>query len=67
MISYNPLWKMLIDHNMKKLDLLEVAGISRGTLAKMGKNEPVNLAVIEKICRYFHCKIEDVIEYREEN
>lgn len=63
MISYNPLWKTLIDNNKKKLDLLEIADISRGTLANMGKNEPVNLSVIDKICRYFHCRIEDVIEY----
>lgn len=63
MISYNPLWKTLIDNNKKKLDLLEIADISRGTLAKMGKNEPVNLSVIDKICRYFRCRIEDVIEY----
>lgn len=67
MISYNPLWKTLIDHNMKRLDLLDIADISRGTLAKMGKNEPVNLSVIEKICRYFQCRIEDVIEYIHED
>ena len=60
MISYKPLWKTLIDHNMKKLDLLEAADISRGTLAKMGKNEPVNL---DKLCMYFQCKIEEVVEF----
>lgn len=62
MISYNPLWKVLIDKNMKKLDLLEVASISRGTLAKLGKNEPVSLTVLENICLGLGCKIEDVIE-----
>lgn len=61
MISYNPLWKTLIDKGMKKLDLLEIADISRGTLAKMGKNEPVNLKVIDKICVELECRIEDVI------
>lgn len=63
MISYNPLWKTLIDHNKKKLDLLEIADISRGTLAKMGKNESVNLIVIDKICQHFQCRVEDVIEF----
>jgi DNA-binding Xre family transcriptional regulator len=63
MISYNPLWKKLIDLNMKKLDLLDVAEISRGTLAKMGKNEPVNLSVIDRLCRKLNCEISDIIEY----
>lgn len=62
MISYNPLWKTLIDKDKKRMDLLDIAGISRGTLAKMGKNEPVNLKVIDSICVNLECKIQDVIE-----
>ena len=62
MISYNPLWKLLIDRNLKKLDLLNIAHISRGTLAKMGKGEPVNLKVIETICMELECRVEDVVE-----
>lgn len=64
MISYNPLWKKLIDLNMKKMDLLEIADISRGTLAKLGKNEPVNLKIIESICQKLQCSIEDVVEIK---
>lgn len=64
MISYDPLWKLLIDKKMKKLDLCTTVGISRGTLAKMGKNEYVALTVLEKICCSLQCKIEDVIEVK---
>jgi DNA-binding Xre family transcriptional regulator len=63
MISYNPLWKKLIDLNKKKMDLLELADISRGTLAKMSKNETVNLAVIDRLCKKLDCGISDIIEY----
>lgn len=63
MISYNPLWKTLIDKGMNKSDLKEATGISFGTMASMGKNEPVNLKQINRICKALRCKIEDVIEY----
>ena len=62
MISYDRLWKTLIDKHMKKTELRDVIGISNATLAKMGKNDPVNLKIIEKICRELNCKIEDVVE-----
>lgn len=62
-VSYKPLFKMLIDRDMKKTDLVDAVGISKVTLAKLSKNERVALEVIERICAYFHCKIEDVIEY----
>ena len=63
MISYNPLWHTLIDKGMNKGDLMRETGISFGTMASMGKNEPVNLKQIDKV---LHCKIEDVIEYKED-
>ncbi len=62
MISYNRLWKTLIDKHMNKTELRDRIGISNATLAKMGKNEPVNLAIIEKICKELNCRGEDVIE-----
>lgn len=65
MISYNPLWHTLLDKGMKKVDLMEKTGISYGTMASMGKNEPVNLRQIDRICTALHCRIEDVIEYIE--
>lgn len=64
MISYNPLWKTLIDKNMKKMDLVKYVGISNGTLAKLGKNESVSLSIIDKICMTLDCKIEDVVEIK---
>lgn len=60
--SYNNLWKMLIDRNMKKLAFRDLVGISNGTLAKLGRNEPVSMDVLEKICLALHCKIEDIVE-----
>ena len=65
MITYKPLWKTLIDKDMKKMDLVADGTLSRGTLAKMGKNEKVSLDVIERICNKLHCRIEEVIAYDE--
>jgi putative transcriptional regulator len=62
-ISYNNLWKLLIDKNLKKLDLRDKTGISSSTLAKMSKNEPVALIVLEKICLELGCNIGDVLEF----
>mgnify|MGYP002547191621 CR=1 FL=1 len=61
MVSYDPLWKLLIDKKMKKLDLCDEVGISTSTLAKMGKNEYVALQILDKICCSLKCNIEDVI------
>lgn len=66
MISYNPLWKTLINKGMNKGDLKNATGLSFGTMASMGKNEPVNLKQIDRICKVLHCKVEDVIEYKED-
>lgn len=64
MISYNPLWKTLIDKGMKKTDLCSVVGIGISTLAKMGKNEYVSLGVVERICLALDCGIDDVVEIK---
>lgn len=63
-ISYNPLWKKLIDLKMSKAELAEKAGISRSTLAKMRKDEAVNLDVILKICNALDCEVYNVLEIR---
>lgn len=62
MISYNPLWKTLIDKNMKKMDLKELVGISNTTLAKLGKNCNVSTEIIWRICVALDCDIDDVME-----
>lgn len=61
--SYNNLWKMLIDRNMQKKDLIDKLGISSTTIAKMGKGDKVSLDVLERICAYFDCNIGDVISF----
>ena len=66
MISYDPLWKLLIDKNMTKTELREKVGFSTNTLAKLSKNESVTLSTLEKICLYLDCKIEDIIEIKKE-
>ncbi len=60
-LSYNPLWKKLIDLKMTKTDLAEKAGISRSTIAKMRKDEPVNLDVVIKVANALDCDVVDMI------
>lgn len=62
-ISYNGLWKMLIDKKMYKKDLTEQLGISSATIAKMGKGESVSMEVIKKICDYMDCNIGDIMSF----
>lgn len=62
-ISYNKLWKKLIDENMMKVDLRDRAGITTNALAKLGKNEHVSTQVLEKVCKVLHCEIQDIMEF----
>ena len=61
-ISYKKLWKLLIDRDLKKKDLREMAGISPSTIAKLGRNENINTEVIIKICQALNCDICDMLE-----
>ena len=61
-ISYNGLWKILIDNGMKKGDLKRRTGISSGTIAKMTNGEAVTLTVLEKICNELNCDIGYLVE-----
>ena len=61
-ISYNKLWKLLIDKSMKKKDLISLAGLSTSTLAKMGKNQQVSMDVIIIICKALDCNIGDIMD-----
>jgi putative transcriptional regulator len=60
--SYNKLWKLLIDNNMMKKDLMQQANITSTTIAKMGKNEPVSLVVLGRICVALKCNIGDIVD-----
>ena len=64
-VSYNGLWKLLIDEKMKKMDLVENEniGISSSTLAKMSKGEAISLSILEKICEELDCDFGDIISY----
>ena len=66
-ISYNKLWKILIDKNMKKVDLQEQLGISSSTLAKMTKGECVSMHILVKVCETLDCDFGDIIQYKKES
>ena len=61
-VSYNKLWKLLIDKNMKKKELGEAAGISNSLIAKLGKNENVTVDVLVRICSALDCGIDVIME-----
>ena len=63
-ISYNKLWKLMIDKNLNKGDVCNKTGISSSTMAKMTNGEPVTLQVLEKICRELRCNIDNVMEFK---
>ena len=63
-ISYNGLWKLLIDKNLQRKDLIDELNISSSTFAKMSKGDPVSLTVLEKICDYLNCDIGDVMSFQ---
>ena len=60
--SYNRLLKLMIDKNINKTQLRDSAGITSNAMAKISKNEPVSIEVLEKICGVLQCNIEDVVE-----
>ena len=61
-ISYNPLWKMLIDRGMNKKELTELSGISTASLAKLGKGDNITTDVLLRICTSLNCQISDILE-----
>ncbi|MBR2929932.1 MAG: helix-turn-helix transcriptional regulator [Clostridia bacterium] len=66
-ISYDRLWKLLIDKKINKTQLKELAGISTNAVAKLGKNESVSLETLEKICVTLNCDIGDIVGFVPEN
>lgn len=61
--TYKPLWDMLKDKGITKMEFAKKIDISSTTLAKLSKNEPITLSTIDKICNAFHCKIENVVNH----
>lgn len=62
-MSYNKLWKLLIDKQMKKSDLRKKAGISSSSLAKLTKDENVTTEVLCKLCQELKCDVGDIMEF----
>ncbi len=62
-VSYNRLWKMLIDKGMNKTQLREATKIGTATLSRLNKSEHVSMEVIEKICAYLECQPSDILEF----
>lgn len=62
-ISYNKLWKLLIDKNMNKQDLRARSGVSSAVIAKLAKGENVNTDTLVKICKALHCDVSDIMEF----
>ncbi len=66
-VSYNKLWKLLIDKQMNKGDLRKAAQMSPNSLAKLGKNETVSLDILMRICKVLECDIGDIMEVTPED
>lgn len=60
--SYNRLWKLMIDKRINKTTLRQKAGITSNAMAKLGKDQPVNVEVLAKICRVLDCTVDDIME-----
>ena len=61
-VSYNKLWKLMIDKKLTKTELTHLAGISTNAMAKLGKDEDVRVNILEKICVALDCKFDDIVD-----
>ena len=66
-VSYNKLWKMLIDRDMSRTEMRVKAGISTKTLAKLGKNENVTTDILVRICKALDCGVADIMDITDES
>ena len=63
MVSYKPLWRLLVERDMSKCELRKLAGLAPNTLTKMRKNEEVSMTVLNKICAVLNVNYGDIVEY----
>ena len=61
-VSYKKLFKLMIDKDMKRKDLIEKTGLSYATIAKLENGENVQMEVLERICKVFKCQLNDIVE-----
>lgn len=64
--NYQKLWHILLDKDMKKKELAQIAGVSTYTINKLNKNENVTVEVLGKICRALNCTLDDIMEFEED-
>lgn len=62
-VSYNKLWKLLVDKKMSKADLRKASGVSPNTMTKLNRDEPVMMNVLDKICSTLDCNYGDIMDY----
>jgi len=67
LVSYNKLWKLMIDLNMNKTQLCKVAGVSTNVVAKLSKNDFISMESLLRICKALHCDVGDIVEVIEES
>ena len=66
-VSYNKLWKMLIDQKMSHIELQRAAEVAPNTMTKIRRDQPVNLAILDRICRVLGCDFGDIVEHLDES
>ncbi|MCI8316765.1 helix-turn-helix transcriptional regulator [Lachnospiraceae bacterium 47-T17] len=66
-VTYEKLWKLLQEKNMKKIEMQRKAGISGNILARMGRNEYISMESVEKICGVLHCCTDDILDFINED
>ena len=66
-LSYNRMWKLLVDKEMSKGDLHKKSGLSSSTMTKLRKGEDVSMEALRKICIALNCNIEDIVEFVPDN
>ena len=62
-VSYNKLWKLLVDKKMSKADLRKAADVAPNTMTKLRRDDPVTLAILGKICNVLECDYGDIMTY----
>ena len=67
LISYDKLWKLLIDKKMNRTELKDASGISFNVLAKMGKNDCVSMESLMKVCATLNCNVGDIVDFLPES
>ncbi|MBE5805814.1 MAG: helix-turn-helix transcriptional regulator [Clostridiales bacterium] len=62
-VNYDKLWKLMIDKKINKTELCEKAKITTNAMAKLGRNESVQVEILAKICNVLNCEIEDIVRF----